>query len=67
MKRLNLKLFRFSNFLTQAEMAQKIGCPRTTYQMIECGLRNGRLSFWNKVKTNFNLSDKRLEPLKEIK
>lgn len=55
--RTNLKIFRIRQKLSQAEMAEKIGCRRSTYSAIEQGTRNGRLSFWDALKTAFDLPD----------
>ena len=52
-----LYLFRHSMRLSQSEMAERIGCSRATYSMIECGTRNGTMTFWNKLQKAFNLTD----------
>lgn len=52
-----LYMFRHSKRLSQQEMARKIGCNRATYSAIENGTRNGRVSFWEDLKTAFGLTD----------
>lgn len=55
--RTNLKVFRIRQKLSQAEMADMIGCRRTTYSAIENGQRNGRVSFWTALQAAFELPD----------
>ena len=55
--RKNLKVFRVQNDLTQAEIADKIGCTRATYSAIECGTREGRKTFWKDLQKAFNVPD----------
>lgn len=57
MSRTNLKVFRIKQGLTQAEIAKKIGCNRTTYAEIENGKRSGRESFWQKLQEAFSIPD----------
>ena len=52
-----LYMFRHGMRLSQAEMASRIGCNRQTYAAIEIGKRDGRMSFWNKLQTTFNIPD----------
>lgn len=52
-----LYMFRHERRLSQAEMADKIGCNRATYAAIEIGKRDGRMSFWNNLKKAFGISD----------
>ena len=52
-----LYLFRHTQRLSQKEIAEKIGCSRATYSSIECGTRNGTMTFWRKLKTAFNITD----------
>lgn len=61
--RTELKLFRVKQKLSQAEMAEKIGCSRATYQSIENGKRVGRRMFWKLLQASFNLSDLEIESL----
>lgn len=59
-----LYMFRHSKRLSQAEMAETIGCNRATYSAIELGTRDGRETFWNKLKQAFPDAD--IEALKKI-
>ena len=62
----NLYMFRHSMKLSQAEMAQRIGCCRATYSSIECGSRNGTMAFWNKLQKAFNLTDAKKGELQAV-
>ena len=53
----NLYVFRHKHRLTQQQMADAIGVSRATYSSIESGARNGRVKFWEDLKTAFKLSD----------
>lgn len=53
----NLYMFRHKYKLTQAGMADKIGCHRSTYADIEKGVRDGRPTFWNGLQKAFGLTD----------
>lgn len=64
--RKNLYLFRHSLHLSQDKMAQRIGCSRQTYSMIECGTRHGTMTFWNKLQQAFNLSDEKKGVLQAV-
>lgn len=55
--RKNLKVFRVQHDLTQAEIAEKIGCTRTTFSAIESGTRSGRKTFWVELQKAFNVPD----------
>lgn len=56
--RLNLKGFRASRNLTQKEMAERIGCSRITYSMVERSVRSGSVNgFWKPLQKAFNVSD----------
>lgn len=55
--RMNLKLFRVKQNLTQSEMSDKIGCCRVRYSAIENGSRNGRQDFWNALQKAFNVPE----------
>lgn len=55
--RTNLKLLRVKHGLTQKEMAERIGCTRVTYAVIETGTRNGRRDFWESVQNAFGVPD----------
>ena len=63
--RTNLKLLRVKHKLTQAEMAEKIGCTRVTYASIESGTRNGRQFFWVSLQKAFNIPDADMWELKK--
>ena len=52
-----LYMLRCEKKLTQQGMADKIGCHRATYQAIETGKQNGRVTFWNKLQRAFDLTD----------
>ena len=62
--RLNLKLFRVAQCLTQAEMAYKMGCSRMTYNRIENGESEGKEYNWNELKREFNLKEYEINKLK---
>lgn len=51
--RTNLKLFRVSQKMTQAEFSDFIGVDRGRYGQIESGKRNGRTDFWTKLQKAF--------------
>ena len=55
--RVNLKVFRIKNHLSQTEMGEKIGCTRATYASIENGSRAGRQEFWKAMQAAFDLPD----------
>lgn len=55
--RINLKVLRIRNKLTQDEMAYKCGVSRATYSRIEKGKINGKPTFWAKIQREFNVSD----------
>lgn len=61
-----LYMFRHAKRLSQAEMAEKIGCNRATYAAIEIGKRDGRMAFWNSLKKAFNVSDAEIGGLMKI-
>ena len=58
--RTNLKLFRVSAGMTQAEIAAAVGCARSTYALIEEGSRDGRVDFWNRLQTAFNVPSEKM-------
>lgn len=58
--RTNLYMFRHSMKLSQAAMAKKIGCTRSTYSSIEIGARDGRQAFWNDLQKAFNVPENRM-------
>lgn len=64
--RKGLYMFRHDKRLSQAEMAEKIGCNRATYAAIEIGKRNGRVSFWKKLQKAFGIPDANIWELMKI-
>lgn len=66
MCRHNLYMFRCNNRMTQDEIAEKIGCNRSTYAAIENGTREGRMSFWEKLKSAFRLSETEVWELMKV-
>lgn len=58
--RKSLKLFRVGLNLTQAEMAEKIGCGRAMYSYVENGKRAGRQMFWNSLQKAFDIPDEEM-------
>lgn len=57
MKRHCLYMFRCDNYLSQEEMAQKIGCSRVTYSNVERGARCGSSYFWSSFQKAFGIKD----------
>lgn len=55
--RMNLKLFRVKNHLSQEEIAERIGFSRAAYAAVEAGRRDGRQSFWIALQKAFNIPD----------
>lgn len=64
--RTNLKVFRVRQKLSQAEMAEKIGCRRSNYSAVENGTRNGSVKFWNALQTAFNVPDTEIGGLMRV-
>jgi len=62
----NLYIFRHGMRLSQQDMADKIGCSRATYSSIECGTRNGTMTFWNKLQKAFEVSDAEIGGLMRV-
>lgn len=58
--RKNLKMFRVRNELSQEQIAEKIGCTRSTFSSIEIGKREGRRAFWNSLQSAFNIPDEEM-------
>ena len=56
-QRLNLKVFRVEQKLSQEQMAGRLGIHRSTYAMIERGERNGNPDTWHKLQDVFNVPD----------
>lgn len=55
-KRMNLKVFRVKNDLTQAQMAEIIGVDRQVVAAVESGRCEGRQKFWEALQRAFQLS-----------
>lgn len=55
-KRLELKILRIKNDLTQRQAAKLLGVSLATYNLIENGNRRGSVDFWNEVQKQFNLT-----------
>lgn len=54
-RRVNLKVFRLKNNLSQGQMAKRLGVSRQTYIAIENGQRDGSLAFWRNFKLTFHI------------
>jgi DNA-binding XRE family transcriptional regulator len=54
--RLELKVFRFKQGLSQADLANVTGVSVSTYNLIENGKRRGSEDFWLRLKHEFNLT-----------
>ena len=65
-RRNGLYMFRHNMRLSQEEMAKRIGCSRATYSSIECGTRDGRMSFWRKLQKAFSIGDDHIGELMKI-
>lgn len=61
--RLNLKLLRVQNNLTQEEFAEKVEVSRAMYSNIENGKANGSMGFWRNVQRAFEIPDEKMYPL----
>lgn len=55
--RKDLKQFRINQFLTQQELADKLGISVSAYNLIENGKRRGSQDFWLSLQNKFNLED----------
>ena len=67
MTRDNLYMLRCKEKLTKGEMATKTGVSRTTYTLIENGKRDGSLTFWDSLKSAFNVPDEEMYSLMRTK
>lgn len=56
-KRTALIALRMRHGLTQEQAAERLEMTRASYSMIECGVRTGRLDFWQRLQKVFNLSN----------
>ncbi len=61
-----LYMFRHGKRLSQREIAEKIGCSRATYSSIECGSRDGAMTFWRKLQAAFGISDAEIGGLMRV-
>lgn len=57
MERIDLKIFRIKQGLTQEEFAKKIGISRQSYLLIEAGKRDFKFGTLKKFKKAFNLTE----------
>ena len=64
--RMNLKLFRVKNNLTQAEIAAKLDVSRQVYANIEKGRNAGSTEFWSNLQRAFNVPDAEMYPLQKL-
>lgn len=55
--RINLKVFRIKQHMTQKEISARLGYSRATYAAIENGVRNGRYYFWADLQAAFDVTD----------
>lgn len=55
--RINLKVFRTKEQLSQGEIAEKVGYSRTAYTAIENGSREGKMEFWDTLQKAFDIPD----------
>lgn len=60
LKRLNLKIFRIRQNMTQDDMARRIGCDRATYSAVETGARNPSVEFFMDLQKAFNVPDEEM-------
>lgn len=65
--RLNLRILRVRNDLTQEEMAKITGVNRMTYAFIENGERMGKMQFWLTLQEKFDISDEEMFSLMKTK
>lgn len=64
--RTQLKLFRISKHLNQAEIAEMTGVSRATYGFIEKGKRSGNQAFWGSLQAVFNVADEDMWKLQKL-
>lgn len=53
--RIELKIFRVKNHLTQQQLADKLGVSVSTYNLVEAGKRRGSQAFWERLQSEFAL------------
>lgn len=64
-KRNGVRIFRTRKGLTQKQLADAVGVSFATVSLIENSERNGEnSSFWVRLQTVYNLTDKQIEKLK---
>lgn len=59
----NLQVFRVQNYLTQEQMAEKLGYERSTYAAVENGKQKPSLRFKRSLAAAFNLDDSKVTEL----
>lgn len=64
--RLNLKIFRVKQHLTQQELADITGISVATYNLIENGKRRGSQGFWERLQSEFDLEGGKVWDLQQI-
>lgn len=64
--RLNLKIFRVGQNLTQQKLANLLDVSRAYYGFVEAGKQQGSAQFWENLKCVYRLSDEQVNELKEI-
>ena len=52
-----LKYLRKSHYLSQEELAKKLGISQTYYSQVENGQKRPSISLWQKLHKLFNISD----------
>lgn len=65
-KRLNLKQFRVSKDMTQAEFAAAMGVTRSRYQQVESGARFPEEPFWHALQKTFGIPDEKMWRLMRV-
>lgn len=64
--RLNLKVFRTKQKLTQTEMGEKIGVSRQVYANVENGRNAGSTEFWDGLQQAFDVPDEEMYNLMKL-
>ena len=64
--RTNLKVFRIMQKLTQHDMAARLGYERAYYGHVERGFQDGSAAFWERMQNAFELTDKKIQELREL-
>lgn len=63
--RMKLKVFRITRNLNQHGMAVRLGYERAYYGHVERGYQKGSAEFWERMQSEFMLTDKEIEELKQ--